>query len=68
MAILFAIVTFAILTGRRTLLAPRSCPAIARFLAVSKYGTAYGMDPTLLAAQGFQESRLIKVCAATWVP
>ena len=23
-----------------------------------KYGTVYGMDPTLLAAQGFQESRL----------
>jgi membrane-bound lytic murein transglycosylase MltF len=23
-----------------------------------KYGTDYGMDPTLLAAQGFQESRL----------
>ena len=27
-----------------------------------KYGTDYGMDPTLLAAQGFQESRLIRVC------
>ena len=26
--------------------------------AFRKYGTDYGMDPTLLAAQGFQESRL----------
>ena len=36
--------------------------ALSRYRALStlfrKYGTYYGMDPTLLAAQGFQESRL----------
>ena len=35
---------------------------LSRYRALStlfrKYGTDYGMDPTLLAAQGFQESRL----------
>ena len=35
---------------------------LTRYRALSalfrKYGTDYGMDPTLLAAQGFQESRL----------
>ena len=35
---------------------------LSRYRALSalflKYGTNYGMDPTLLAAQGFQESRL----------
>ena len=35
---------------------------LGRYRALSslfrKYGTDYGMDPTLLAAQGFQESRL----------
>ena len=36
--------------------------ALSRYRKLStlfrKYGTDYGMDPTLLAAQGFQESRL----------